>query len=387
MENSEINESNKTEIADKDATSCNQETAEQTLQAAASAEEEGDGLTKKGKKRLLRKQASAIHFEQQKKAKKERSKERNKENKTSSRSFRFGDNKNDSLPPGIANQGDQGDSQIIAVSRSERKDAHKNEFLNNCGKNFKVIIDLNWESHHSEKAANSLRQQIMYCYGKNKRHKNPALLHLTGLGPLMSVSLIDQNHAENWTGMEMTTEEYLNLPEYSVAYDEDVKAGGKKQLVYLTSDAEETLDTLDVNCAYIIGGIVDRNSLKGITYKKALLQGVRTAKLPIKENYSLAATHILTVNHVFEILLNYASFGNWTQAMQTVLPQRKNVKVRDDNKRGESEVKDDDEDENEVETLVSNVVVNSSDNVAEISCSEIVKEDDGEKEEEVKKLN
>jgi tRNA (guanine9-N1)-methyltransferase len=379
MENSKIDESEKPET-DNDNSSF-QETAEQTLQAATT-EVEGDGLSKKGKKRLLRKQASAIHFEQQKKAKKERSKERNKENKTSSRSFRFGDNKSDSIPSGIT---DQRDNQASAISRSERKDALKKEFLNNCEKNFKVIIDLNWESHHSEKASNSLRQQIMYCYGNNKRHKNPALVHLTGLGPLLSVSLIEQNHAENWTGMEMTTEEYINLPEYSIAYDEDVKSGVKKQLVYLSSDAEETLDTLDVNCAYIIGGIVDRNSLKGITYKKAISQGIRTAKLPIKENYSLAATHILTVNHVFEILLNYASFGNWTQAMQTVLPQRKSVKVRDDNKKGESDVKDDD-DNDEAKAPVSNVIVDSGENSAESHCSEIIKEDNGEKEQEVKKL-
>lgn len=379
MENRTIDESEKPET-DNDNSSF-QETAEETLQATT-IEVEGDGLSKKGRKRLLRKQASAIHFEQQKKAKKERSKERNKENKTSSRSFRFGDNRIDSIPPETTNQGD---NQASAISRSERKDALKKEFLNNCEKNFKVIIDLNWESHHSEKASNSLRQQIMYCYGNNKRHKNPALVHLTGLGPLLSVSLIEQNHAENWTGMEMTTEEYINLPEYSIAYDEDVKSGVKKQLVYLSSDAEETLDTLDVNCAYIIGGIVDRNSLKGITHKKAISQGIRTAKLPIKENYSLAATHILTVNHVFEILLNYASFGNWTQAMQTVLPQRKNVKIRDDSKKGESDVKDDD-DNDEAKAPISNVIVDSGGNSAESHCSEIVKEDNGVKEQGIKKL-
>jgi tRNA (guanine9-N1)-methyltransferase len=119
--------------------------------------------------------------------------------------------------------------------------------------------------------------------------------------------------------------------------------------VYLTSDAEETIESLDKNCAYIIGGVVDRNRLKGITYKKATAQGIRTAKLPIKENYALSATHILTVNHVFEILLNYGSTGGWKKAMEAVLPQRKHAKAKGGEGEGEGEGADDEDDIIDVE--------------------------------------
>lgn len=370
MNDSMLEESRKIETTDDIAGFCESGTLNETAEQKIANTTEGDGLSKKGKKRLLRQQALEIHYQQLKKAKKERSKEKNKENNKNTRSFRFGDNKTDSLPPS------EGENRALAISRSERKEFLKQQFLSNCEKNFKVIIDLNWEEHHTEKAIKSLRQQIMYCYGNNKQHNNPALVHLTGLGPLMSVALIAQNHAENWIGMNMTTDEYLNLPEYSIVYDEDVKSGGKKQLVYLTSDAKETLDTLDVNCAYIIGGIVDRNSLKGITNKKADAQGIRTAKLPIKENYSLAATHILTVNHVFEILLNYASFGNWTKAMETVLPQRKNVKLKEDNKNAKEEMDSDAKgDLNLVEkSKATNAFVYSSENCEEANSSEVLKQ-------------
>lgn len=43
----------------------------------------------------------------------------------------------------------------------------------------------------------------------------------------------------------------------------------KDQLVYLTSDSPNTLESLDPKCVYIIGGIVDRNRMKGATYLKA----------------------------------------------------------------------------------------------------------------------
>ena len=301
----------------------------------------GDGLSKKGRKRLLMQ-------EMRKDAKKIR-KLKDKENKKSSkpRSFR--------LPStASASAADGSSTETVNVSRKERKESGKIEFAGLCIKNFTVIIDLNWEEHHTEKALKSLKQQVMYCYGFNKRHLHPASIHLTGVGPLLSTQLVAQNHADNWIGMKISREEYITLDQYSVAYDDDVKAGLKKQLVYLSSDAEETIDTLDTNCAYIIGGIVDRNRLKGITYKKALAQGLRTAKLPIKENYAIAATHILTVNHVFEILLNYEASGGWRKAMEAVLPQRKHAKaltgVKQQGKDGDNcddENDDDDEEEHE----------------------------------------
>lgn len=49
---------------------------------------------------------------------------------------------------------------------------------------------------------------------------------------------------------------------------------------------------------YIIGGIVDRNRLKGVTYKKAQEQGIATAKLPLDKYVEMgASTRVLTVNH------------------------------------------------------------------------------------------
>lgn len=49
---------------------------------------------------------------------------------------------------------------------------------------------------------------------------------------------------------------------------------------------------------YIIGGIVDRNRLKGATYEKASAQMIATARLPLQEFVDMGAyTRVLTVNH------------------------------------------------------------------------------------------
>lgn len=72
----------------------------------------------------------------------------------------------------------------------------------------------------------------------------------------------------------------------------------KKAIVYLTADSENTINTLEKDMVYVIGGIVDRNRLKDATFKRAQKDDVATARLPLQEHVDMAAmTRVLTVNH------------------------------------------------------------------------------------------
>jgi tRNA (guanine9-N1)-methyltransferase len=205
------------------------------------------------------------------------------------------------------------ETERSAEEKNARKQGKIQAYDALCDKNFAVIIDCAWESEHSEKALNSLSQQIMFCYSMSKKSSNPCRMHLTGVEDRLQAQL-SKVLCNSWMGVSVQSTDYRSL-------------GLAKELVYLTSDAEDTLDDLDPNCAYIIGGIVDRNRLKGVTYEKAILQGIRTAKLPIKEYCSIKATPVLTVNHVFDILLSYSRCRSWPDAFKCILPQRKSVEV------------------------------------------------------------
>ena len=104
-----------------------------------------------------------------------------------------------------------------------------------------------------------------------------------------------------------------------------------ERLVYLTSDSETTLEELNDNDIYIIGGIVDRNRWPRIAINRAQGLGLRTAKLPIEEHLHLVTTKVLTCNHVMGILLKCREFENdWKKAMLDVLPPRKNIRSKDE---------------------------------------------------------
>ncbi|XP_074445604.1 tRNA methyltransferase 10 homolog A isoform X6 [Larus michahellis] len=103
-------------------------------------------------------------------------------------------------------------------------------------------------------------------------------------------------------------------------YSELIK---KEDLVYLTSDSPDVLSELDEKKAYVIGGLVDHNHHKGITYKKAVEQGISHAQLPLGNFVKMNSRKVLAVNHVFEIILAYLEKRDWKEAFFSVLPQRK----------------------------------------------------------------
>ena len=182
--------------------------------------------------------------------------------------------------------------------RSQKRTAEIAEFLNRCDKNYSIIIDCNWESSHSESDLRSLSQQIMFCYSCNKNSSNPSNIILSGVGPLLKAKL-EKMHSNNWIGVTIYSKDVLNSADnQQISTDSEplISLPEKDSIIYLTSDAEETIQSLDPKLSYVIGGIVDRNRLKGATYKKAKELGIRTAKLPIKEYFALSATHVLTAS-------------------------------------------------------------------------------------------
>ena len=78
---------------------------------------------------------------------------------------------------------------------------------------------------------------------------------------------------------------------------EALYADRKSDLVYLTADSPNVLETLEDDNIYIIGALVDKNRYKGLCQKKADEQGIRTAQLPIREHMRLTTRRVLTVNH------------------------------------------------------------------------------------------
>ncbi|CAN8068888.1 unnamed protein product [Agarophyton chilense] len=197
------------------------------------------------------------------------------------------------------------------------KKAQLREVLLNKSK-YNVCIDLGWNEQMFEKERKSLARQLAYSYSILRKYAEegltPLRLSIVGMDehikPVLSIA------AQGWESWP------LILSEKGLTETHD-----RRRLVYLTHDAEEVLETLDPSDIYVIGGLVDRNRLKGVTRGKAESLSIRSAKLNLDANISIQhGTPVLTVNHCVEILLHVANGSSWKQAYLKVLPVRKGIK-------------------------------------------------------------
>lgn len=121
-------------------------------------------------------------------------------------------------------------------------------------------------------------------------------------------------------------------------------------VVYLSADSPNTLDKLEPNTSYVIGGLVDRNREKRLCQQRAEDKGIRTAKLPIGEYLQMASRQVLATNHVVEIMSKWLETGDWAEAFMAVIPKRKGGHLKgeecDEKAEGEEDGNEDGDGEN-----------------------------------------
>jgi len=195
----------------------------------------------------------------------------------------------------------------LKVNRSV---AAKAEFAEKCHQSkIQIVVDCGFDALQTEKEIKSLAQQIMLCYGANRRSSNPVNLVVSGIKGEVERALTSIGGFESWQ-CRREGASFEDLFEHN-------------RLVYLTSDSLNEVEAFDDEKVYVIGGIVDRNRYKGISAKKASELNISTARLPIRNHVSLNSSQVLTVNQVFQIILKFLETRDWKSALMQSIPQRK----------------------------------------------------------------
>ncbi|CCI46558.1 unnamed protein product [Albugo candida] len=222
-------------------------------------------------------------------------------------------------------------SDEMVLYRREKQLARRERFSMALAEGPQVVIDCGFEDLLTDKEKKSLAQQIMFSYGVNRRSETPlkllslynschlAKFYLFFVNSVMITSLRGTTFAalSNITGFNA----WQSFQPWTECYTSLFRT---EALIYLTADSPNILSTLSRDKVYIIGGIVDRNRLKGATYEKASAQMIATARLPLQEFVDMGAyTRVLTVNHVFAILVYFAQLHDWKEAALKALPSRK----------------------------------------------------------------
>ncbi|KAJ1662851.1 tRNA (guanine(9)-N(1))-methyltransferase [Coemansia sp. RSA 1813] len=177
----------------------------------------------------------------------------------------------------------------------------------------RVIIDMDFDDRMGDHEIRSVCSQVGRCYAANRQAQAPVDLHITrlhGKGKDRFDTAMAQHH--NWD------------PQYiSMEDSEYIELFAKDQLVYLTADSPNVIESLDPLKAYVIGGIVDKNRYPRLTLDKADAQGITHAQLPIGKYVRMSTRKIMTVNQIFEMLLKFLELGDWEKAFLEIIPHRK----------------------------------------------------------------
>lgn len=222
-----------------------------------------------------------------------------------------------------------------------------------------LIFDCDFEQYMMDKELVSLGSQITRSYSENKNARFRTHMFVSGWNGKLAArfhEVLEDKH-KNWKGIDFLEGDFIACAEE--ARKKMQENGGKmidplqksidekvpwerderdpfpmpdpepepreeyKDIVYLSSDSPYTLERLEPNTSYVIGGLVDKNREKGLCYKRARQLGIRTARLPIGQYMVMASRQVLATNHVVEIMLKWLEYENWGDAFLSVIPKRK----------------------------------------------------------------
>ncbi|XP_026072743.1 tRNA methyltransferase 10 homolog A [Carassius auratus] len=216
----------------------------------------------------------------------------------------------------------------------------------------RLVIDCSFDNLMLLKDVKKLHKQIQRCYAENRRTLHPVQFYLTSHGGQLKQVMDEINKGwVNWKDVHFRPDAF-----HEILKEED--------LVYLTSDSPHVLQELDEAKAYVIGGLVDHNHHKGITFDRAQELGIAHAQLPLGSFVKMNSRKVLAVNHVFEIILAFLEKRDWQDAFFTVLAQRKGaVPVGQENKLGEGNDEEDSDEDSDTEHLISEKSTDSKDHL------------------------
>ena len=108
-----------------------------------------------------------------------------------------------------------------------------------------------------------------------------------------------------------------------------------QNIVYLSPDSDHVLEDVTDDCVYVIGGLVDDSVKKNTSQLICDHVNITTAKLPIDDFMSRSESggtfkQILTINQVFDILLNFHQTKDWATALSENIPPKTGFVIKEE---------------------------------------------------------
>ncbi|XP_061830720.2 tRNA methyltransferase 10 homolog C [Nerophis lumbriciformis] len=177
-----------------------------------------------------------------------------------------------------------------------------------------LVLDMSYESSMSRREIVNTISQLIELEAWNRRANEPYHLHFCNLQPGgdYMAELVKRYGAGVWERLLITSTDRQAVDLFPA-----------DRLVYLTADSPNVLRKFDHSKVYIVGALVDRSILSGVSLANAKRQKLATARLPLDEflHWETGAKN-LTLDQMMRIMLTIKETGKWEEALKFV-PKRK----------------------------------------------------------------
>ncbi|CAI7577479.1 unnamed protein product [Penicillium glandicola] len=259
------------------------------------------------------------------------------------------------------------------------------------------VMDCGYDELMSDRERISLAGQLTRSYSDNSRAIFNGHMMFSSFDKLLKerFDTVLACH-KNWKRVRFLQEDFVRAGELAKEQMTSARGGQlagpfseqtdakpeEGEIIYLSSDSENTLTELKPYSTYIVGALVDKNRHKAVCYNQAVAKGIKTAKLPIGQYIQMAHRPVLATNHVIEIMLAWLELRDWGAAFMKVIPTRKGGALRGKQNEGEDDAENDAEDAEDAEDATEeDLEADQMKQLEEIAAFEEGSEDENEEKE------
>lgn len=173
----------------------------------------------------------------------------------------------------------------------------------------KLIYDLGYSSQMTARENNEAAKQLAYCFGLNRNHRTPFVLHFCNLN---FDTLL-------WKYLHKCIPTLTEKPLPVQIHKQDIlELFPKEKLVILTPDSPNVLREYNSDDHYVVSGIVDRGDRIPLSMAKARKYDIRSARLPLEKYRTCRTNKELTLDQVMSVMLEIKYSGDWNRAFRYV---------------------------------------------------------------------
>lgn len=175
----------------------------------------------------------------------------------------------------------------------------------------KMVLDCGFDREMSSRENLETAKQLVQIFSNNRRHKVPFVLHFCNLYRENTL----RRHLYNMIPTIEKAPVLLHGEDYTNVIP-------KENLVILTPDSPNILHEYNPRDCYVVSAIVDRGDMKPLSLSKAKKFELRTARLPLELYRSVRTNKVLTLDQIFDVMLEVKFSQDWDKAFQYVAARK-----------------------------------------------------------------